>query len=417
MRHLIPIACLTLAACQATVTMNDHPELAPDGGTGGGSNAAALGTITQAGDAGACNFACGAGQLCASTGDCVDCLSDSDCASSPLGTHCDTRAASLVLFGTCVECVASSQCGGGMSCDPANDSCVPTSSDASCAANSQVYDSASGACVDCLTNADCNGQLCDPVSRSCVDCLQPSDCPAASPGCYQGVCGQCNVSSDCPGGEACSGGTCGCTSDQACPAATPNCILDGGPGVCGCAGNGSCSGANEICDPSQGAAGACVLSCAAPGGVCLANSATGQGVCDTGSGLCVECLTNAQCTDALSPFCVAGSCAQCGADPDCAAADAGTPFCSQSLGGLCVECTQASQCPADNQGCDSSSGSCGSCTYNSDCPAGLGCSASSGLCAPFCGTTAASGASDCAGCATSTDCGGGSCNADAGSCG
>lgn len=416
MRYLALAASLSLLACQSTLTVNDHSD-AGDGGASSGSDGGLPGPIVQANDAGVCNFSCTAGLFCATTGDCVQCLSDADCASAQSGTHCDTRPGSLTNFGLCVECVVSSQCGSGMSCDPAGDNCVPAGSEANCAANSEIYDPTSGACVDCLTSTDCDAQLCDPVTLSCVDCLQPSDCPAAAPGCYQGVCGQCNISSDCPGSETCDNGACGCATDQACPTATPNCILDGGPGVCGCAATASCTGTNEICDPSQGAAGACVLSCNAPGGVCLADTDTGEGFCDTSSGLCVQCLTASQCTDPDSPLCVSGNCAQCGADTDCAALDAGMPYCSLSLGGLCVGCDSPSQCPLDNQGCDSSSGSCGSCTYNSDCPAGLGCGVMTGLCAPFCGSAAASGAPDCADCATSTDCGGAACNADAGLCG
>ncbi len=407
-------ALLPLAACQPTLIVNNHPDAGGDGGLDGGGG---FGPIAHATDAGVCNFGCTTGQFCAVTGDCVTCRSDADCASSLAGTHCDTRPGALANFGLCVECVVPSQCGSGTACDPSSDNCVPAGSDANCAASAEVYDPESGACVACLTSADCNGQLCDPVALSCVDCLQPSDCPAGSPGCYQGVCGQCNVSSDCPGSEVCTNGLCGCATDQACPAATPNCVLDGGPGVCGCTANASCTGANEVCDSSQGLAGACVLSCSAPGGVCLANTDTGEGVCDTTSGLCVQCLTNAQCTDVLSPFCVSGNCAECNADADCAALDAGTPYCSQALGGLCVECTAPSQCPTDNEGCDSSGGNCGSCTLSADCPSPLGCGESSGLCAPFCGTQAASGAPDCAACASSTDCDGGSCNADAGLCG
>jgi hypothetical protein len=412
MRCLVLAALLSLVACQSTVTVNGM-DAGPDGGTtpGGDGGGGGEGSITQATDAGVCNFSCTAPQVCATTGDCVTCLTDADCKDSQIGTHCETRPGSLDLFGTCVECVEGSQCGSGMSCNPTNDNCVPTCSDASCAANSTalICDPQSGTCVDCLTNSDCEEQVCDPVTLACVDCLQPSDCPAGQPGCYQGVCGQCNVSSNCPGSETCSELSCVCGTDQDCPSATPACILDGGPGVCGC--EGSCT-SPDICDPTQGLAGVCVVPCNAAGGSCLANTETGQSVCDTTNGLCVQCLSSTQCTDVSAPVCVSGLCLECGTNTDCGAADAGTPYCSQ---GLCVQCTSSSQCPADNVGCDSSSGSCGSCTYNSDCPAGLGCDENTSSCAPFCGTAGATAA--CAGCATSADCGGASCNADAGVCG
>jgi hypothetical protein len=379
MRYPAVAALLFLGACQSTVTVNatdagpdGGPTDAGDGGSGGG------GSISRAGDAGVCNFSCTAGQVCATTGDCVDCLSDADCKTSQVGTHCDTRSGALSLFGTCVECLVGSQCGSGMSCSPATDTCVPTCSDASCSAGSTalICDPQSGTCVDCLHNSDCSGQLCDPVTLSCVDCLQPSDCSAGQPGCYQGVCGQCNVAANCPGSETCVDQTCGCTADQQCPTSAPSCILDGGPGVCGCA--GTCA-SPDICDPGQGFAGLCVPPCTSSS--CNANTDTGLGFCDTSNGLCVQCLSDTQCTEVDSPICLAGTCAQCAMASDCAGvADAGTPYCSVALGGLCVQCTSPSQCTdPNNLGCDSSSGSCGSCTYDSDCTSGA-CDTDAGLC-------------------------------------
>ena len=153
MRYPIAATLLLLAACQSTVTVNGT-DAGADGGTAdaGDGGTAGDGSIPQASDAGVCNFACTTGQFCATTGDCVDCLSDVDCKNSQVGTHCDTRPGALDLFGTCVECLVGSQCGSGMSCSPANDSCVPTCSDASCSAGSTalICDPQSGTCVDCL---------------------------------------------------------------------------------------------------------------------------------------------------------------------------------------------------------------------------------------------------------------------------
>jgi hypothetical protein len=411
-------APLSFGACQSTTTRNPS-DAGMGGGTSGGLDGGP-GSIPLANDAGVCNDECTLGQFCASTGQCIDCRSDADCAGSESGSHCDTRPGAMELFGTCVACVQGSQCGSALSCDPSSDTCVPTCTTASCTATSLICDPTSGACVDCVRNADCasTGQLCDPVTLVCIDCLQPSDCPTGSPGCYQGVCGQCNVTGDCPTGEICQSGSCTCDEDEACPALTPICILDGGFGVCGCTGDGSCASAGLICDPDQGFAGSCVQSCSTDGGVCLA-AGTGQSFCDTSSGLCVQCLTSAQCTEPSSPFCLAGACVQCDSDSNCEdlGADGGPLYCSMSLG-RCVGCTSPADCNNPTlPGCNSVTNNCGSCALNADCPAGVGCGLLSGVCVAFCGTAAAVGAADCAGCTNPVDCGGASCDIDAGVCG
>ena len=69
-----------------------------------------------------------------------------------------------------------------------------------------VCDIANGACVECLSTADCRMQLCDVATHSCVDCLTSADCPTATPACS-------------------SGHTCGatCTTSATCPTALPAC--------------------------------------------------------------------------------------------------------------------------------------------------------------------------------------------------
>ncbi|HUB07415.1 MAG TPA: hypothetical protein VMB50_10450 [Myxococcales bacterium] len=398
MRKLFLLPLLLAAACQGNVTENK-----PDGGDAGvdaGPADSGVPNHVPLADGGVCSPACTAPTpYCATNGTCVQCASDTDCVGQG-EPHCDTLADQY--FGTCVECVpgVAGECGTGEACAPGQDNCVAggcSSNPSACSANgqNQVCDPASGACVDCLSNSDCSagggGAICDTVSDSCVDCLKPSDCPASQPGCSQGTCGQCNLSSDCPSGMTCLNQTCSCTTNASCPSATPICIPDGGgaqfggPGqpVCGCSQKSDCAsaGSGYVCDPNQGQDGLCVPPCTSDND-CLANPDTGTGVCDTSTGLCVECATASDCTDPDSPFCVGGSCGECGVDGDCAALDAGTPFCvsPQGQGTLCGECRTAADCPADNPGCDSSSYTCGSCTYNSDCPASAPvCDADAGL--------------------------------------
>jgi hypothetical protein len=128
------------------------------------------------------------------------------------------------------------------------------------------------------------------------------------------------------------------------------------------------------------------------------------------SGVCVPCLTDAECVDAgLGTVCSPGlGCISCQSNSDCTSK--GTPYC---VDGTCEQCITAQDCPASSPGCDSASFTCGSCTFDSDCPDGGGCAYP--MCAPFC-TTAASPDPGCAACSTNADCAGGSCD-DAGVCG
>jgi hypothetical protein len=132
-----------------------------------------------------------------------------------------------------------------------------------------------------------------------------------------------------------------CTSDD-------QCVGDAGlsgthcldAGYCGCFGVSDCP-SKTACDPffSQ-----CAPSCATVGGQCILGT-----VCDDATGLCVQCLVDADCAN-LAPA---------------------TPYCANDLdaGTVCVECLNPSECPTNAAGCDSRTLTCGSCETNADCPA------------------------------------------------
>lgn len=124
-------------------------------------------------------------------------------------------------------------------------------------------------------------------------------------------------------------------------------------------------------------------------------TATGQ-LCDTAAGVCVQCLTGAQCTGAgevcLGHRCVAGTacassrtcmglvcettrgvCVDCLADVDC------TVMGQVCRANTCVPaprmCRSSRECSASDQVCDTARGVCVDCLTDVDCSAGQFCGA------------------------------------------
>ena len=67
--------------------------------------------------------------------------------------------------------------------------------------NGMICNTATGACVECLSTSDCGTQKCDLASQTCVDCLASTDCPTGMPVCSGGhTCGgMCSTSANCQG--------------------------------------------------------------------------------------------------------------------------------------------------------------------------------------------------------------------------
>ena len=144
-------------------------------------------------------------------------------------------------------------------------------------------------CLDTLNmDSDCNCQnnlVWDESTKKCVQCLDNSHCSGNTPVCN----GDTNTCEACP------------TSTpvwnyvdkkcEACPTGTPN--WNGS--VCvECLTNTDCTDSMEpLCDACT-----CV---ACPNGE----------VWDGTNGVCVECLTNTDCTDSSRPLCDAGTCVAC----------------------------------------------------------------------------------------------------------
>jgi hypothetical protein len=150
---------------------------------------------------------------------------------------------------------------------------------------------------------------------------------------------------------------CECMRDPGAPA----CVIDAGD-----AGDSAMDAGDTGPDVD---AGACGMTC--PSGR----------MCNETTGMCVECVADADCTGASASNCgTDGVCAACEADSDCEHLTA-TPVCDEPTG-TCGECTvdtEASRCPApDDLACDptaltctgaerGSLGFCQACISDSEC--------------------------------------------------
>lgn len=173
---------------------------------------------------------------------CSQCVSRSDCGVAAPACNLQT--------GQCEECLVDADCNGTGACAQ-DHTCHPfCTSNADCAENDQqdiigngdICNTTSGACVECVTAADCTdpeAPLCSEQNR-CVACSVDADCSAPTPFCSQlnrggqgqnqreNVCVACLVATDCsatkPICSTMTGACVACQTDADCPDATlPNC--------------------------------------------------------------------------------------------------------------------------------------------------------------------------------------------------
>ncbi len=147
---------------------------------------------------------------------------------------------------------------------------------------------AGGAADVCSTCAA--DKFCDP-SQGCGDCLEASHCTDANkPACVDGKCRECATAADCPtSGDV-------CYSDLKCGSE--------------CTGDGDC-----------------------------------PDLCDTDAGVCVQCLTVADCSDQLC----------------------------HPTQLRCVDCVADSDCPAEASRCQHHDHKCKECLIDTDCASGEIC--------------------------------------------
>ncbi len=246
-----------------------------------------------------------AGPACAAEcfgGDCVECLTGSDC-SSPSKAACSAAHA-------CVACTKDADCG--------NLPGLPRCAD--------------GLCVACTTDNDCGQGVCDTQTRACVECLANSDCASPS----KPVCGGDGQCQPCGGGGDCDA-----------PRVCDTRIGSGTRGQClGCLSDDDCINSAQ---PRCGSNGSCFE--------CLSKADCGPGELCSGSGRCVQCVADADCKTATASVCTNNNCEPCTNNADCAHLD-GLAVCAQ---GTCVGCLTAADCN-DGDACNGievcSSGNC-----------------------------------------------------------
>ncbi len=132
-------------------------------------------------------------------------------------------------------------------------------------------------------------------------------------------------------------------------------------GLCAaCRTSQQCEGGTPLCSSAHD----CV-SCAAVDAGCPATTPA----CDPGTGRCLECLADGDCT--ASPgksFCVGGACASCGtaAADVCAKRDSASPVCLPD--GTCAECASNADCAiVANPICDTADHLCKRCSSDAEC--------------------------------------------------
>jgi hypothetical protein len=186
---------------------------------------------------------------------CVACQNDTQC-------HTDYPLTPTCNAGPCVECVADKDCPTATKsfCSTASNVCMSCGAAGAAAAgmncanrdNTKPVCGATGACVECGVDADCNKQPTRPfcsAAGACVPCaMAPAGMnacrtrAAAQPVCAtSGACVQCVSNTDCAStAPVCAAAnTCGpCTADADC-AARP------GPGVCMSHQDGRCASPGE----------------------------------------------------------------------------------------------------------------------------------------------------------------------------
>jgi hypothetical protein len=257
-----------------------------------------------------------------------------------------------------------------------------------------------GVCsTSCSATSPCNGGCCDGTTcqpgtssdacgltgAACTMCSSPTPACGAS-----GTCVLCAAASDCPSGQACSGGTC----STACSASTP------------C--NGGC------CDGTMCQPGNAVALCGTTGGACASCSGSTP-FCNAGS--CAECGTATDCPSGLA--CYQGTCSSNCTDSPCngvccydgccfgseiSCRPAALQVCNQTQSAACNVCSPTDVCTAAGAcGCSPTDPSGGAVA----CPASTICSASTGEC-----ETTPPGS-----CSGSVPCSGGVCCTSSGTCG
>lgn len=273
---------------------------------------------------------CKNGQLCSSTGLCVDAANLGDTCSDALPCHPNF----VCLQNTCHEkpCGSDEECPNGFCIDGV---CTPKCDDATNPCSGRLVCDNDGKCVEpCYAGICPSGYVCNSPKRICIP-------------------GECSWYDDCP------------SSTQLCDLESNTCIDKCTQGSCH---DGTICGSDLRCIPGE----------CSEIDVCKDNSK----VCDIDAHLCIDkCTSNENCHDGFlcyddglcKPPCSTGSC------------EDGT-VCGPK--GICIpgECSDVDPCDISYKTC--SNGKCiDKCKKRDDCAADEYCSTTSGLCIKACTAT------------------------------
>lgn len=281
------------------------------------------------------------------------CSTNDDCAGR--------RGLPICRAGQCVACVSQSDCPASKHCD-GRGQCVACLTDQHCTSATAAHCSPTGACVQCLTATDCEtsltGSKCSASGtcgcESALDCGQPA---ALGPSCL--------LLSD-------GSRRCGCASNAECSASRYGALCSPEVRVCSCIADSDCheSGFGKC---GHLFAEAPFKSCREP---CTDNTdchVAGLAICQ--DSVCVGCATHSDCTyNRYQTVCAAPFCAECLTDVDCRAnPDALGNTCNSTNGNYCI-CSSDADCVNNKNGkrCDLLVNAC-SCQRNDDCPNGTTC--------------------------------------------
>ncbi len=140
------------------------------------------------------------GKTCNTTAQMCTCAAASEC-KSPFTLCYGGDAATQYCQ---KPCTASTDCPSGTSCLTSTGQCVECTTDAECAAQGySACDTTKHTCRECKTDADCKAldfgaDFCDTAQGLCVECKTATECAASKYGavCDKGLCG-CNTDADC----------------------------------------------------------------------------------------------------------------------------------------------------------------------------------------------------------------------------
>ena len=230
---------------------------------------------------------------------------------------CETGAAN-VKAGFCVACTDATTCSSATpicnkSSSAATDDTCRGCTAADCTGSTPICSMAgasTGTCVVCAANKDCSGKtpVCDATTSTCTACKKNTDCAmgvcatgAADPS--LGACVQCQATTDCTAPSVCDAtkDTCvACVTNATC--SNPKPVCNAATETCGaCAKDADCTGnANgTVCETQGALTGGCVV--CSSGNTAACTGATPA--CDDGTGTCVQCAKDTDCTTAQDPSC------------------------------------------------------------------------------------------------------------------